>query len=583
MNIGHINTKKIAIIGLSLSMIFLIMATSACSISKKNVDKQNLIELPYTLLPIGDIQPEGWVLQTLEAMRDGMTGHLDELWEDVGPNCGWIGGTGPAWERPVYWLDGLVPLAYILNDQKLINKGQRYIEWILSSQREDGFFGQVEDPTRKFGENERYLAYVEKMKEDWWPRMVVLKVLESYYDATGDQRVIDFMLKYFQYQQANIEEKQLDHWSHWSKTRGGENLASIYWLYRKTDEKWLLELGEVIFSQTRDWTERLESSYPEDWHVVNTGMGIKQPAIWYQYSQDKRYIDAVKYGIEALKKFHGQPTGMFSGDELLHGTNPTHGTELCAVVEYMFSLETVLQITGDVYFADILERVTYNALPTQITDNFNARQYYQTPNQIEISNKWHNYTTQHEGYVENNFGFETGYGCCTANLHQGWPKFVRNLWYKTDDGGVAALIYSSSKLQTKLDNGTVVKFREETDYPFDEKIMFTYDGDEAVFPLHLRIPAWSSGATVKINDEVFAQPDSATVVKVNREWKKNDVVELHLPMKISISHWHERAASIEWGTLVFALKIGESWKQVNDDALRPTYKVKPTTPWNYGL
>ncbi|MBU1064260.1 hypothetical protein KKC74_05575, partial [bacterium] len=108
MNIGHINTKKIAIIELSLAMIFLIMANSACSINKKNVDKQNLIELPYILLPIGDIQPEGWVLQTLEAMRDGMTGHLDELWEDVGPNCGWIGGSGPAWERPVYWLDGLV-------------------------------------------------------------------------------------------------------------------------------------------------------------------------------------------------------------------------------------------------------------------------------------------------------------------------------------------------------------------------------------------------------------------------------------------------------------------------------------------
>jgi len=583
MNIGHINTKKIAIIELSLAMIFLIMANSACSINKKNVDKQNLIELPYILLPIGDIQPEGWVLQTLEAMRDGMTGHLDELWEDVGPNCGWIGGSGPAWERPVYWLDGLVPLAYVLNDKNLIDKSQKYIEWILKSQRDDGFFGQVEDTTRVFGENEGYLAYVEKMKQDWWPRMVALKVLESYYDATADQRVIDFMLKYFEYQRANIEEKQLDEWSHWSKTRGGENLANIYWLYRMTDEKWLLELGEVIFSQTRDWTERLESPYPEDWHVVNTGMGIKQPAIWYQSSQDKRYIDAVKHGIEALKKHHGQPSGMFSGDELLHGTNPTHGTELCAVVEYMFSLETVIQITGDVYYADILERVTYNALPTQCTDNFNARQYYQAPNQIEISNNWHNYTTQHKGYVENSFGFETGYGCCTANLHQGWPKFVRNLWYKTNDGGVAALIYSSSKLSTKLDNGTVVKFHEKTNYPFGEKIIFTYDGDNAVFPLHLRIPAWSIGATVKINDEVFSQPDSATIVKVNREWKKNDVVELHLPMKISISHWHERAASIEWGTLVFALKIGEDWKQINDDDLRPTYEVHATTPWNYGL
>ncbi|HCK98696.1 MAG TPA: hypothetical protein DHW42_01130 [Candidatus Marinimicrobia bacterium] len=204
----------------------LLAASETRSSSSYVFNRSLLVELEYTLLPLGDIQPQGWLRHTLEAMRDGMTGHLDELWEDVGPNCGWIGGSGPAWERPVYWLDGLVPLAYILNDQKLINKGQKYIEWILNSQREDGFFGQVEDTTRKFGENEHYLAYVEKMKEDWWPRMVALKVLQSYYDATVDQRVIDFMLKYFKYQQANIEEKQLDHWSHWSKTRGGENLAS---------------------------------------------------------------------------------------------------------------------------------------------------------------------------------------------------------------------------------------------------------------------------------------------------------------------------------------------------------------------
>lgn len=564
-------------------VLFFLIFTFACTKGEKKVTEQVLIELPYTMLNIGEIQPQGWLRHTLEAMCDGMTGHLDELWEDVGPNCGWLGGTGPAWERPVYWLDGLVPLAYILSDRELISKGNRYIEWILSSQREDGFFGQVEDTSRVFTEDESYEAYAEKLKEDWWPRMVALKVLQSYYDATSDQRVIDFMLKYFKYQKANIEEKPLDYWSHWAKSRGGENLASIYWLYRKTGEKWLLDLGEIIFSQTENWTERFENPYPEDWHGVNTAMGIKQPVIWYQYSKDERFVRAVKQGIEALEKLHGQPTGMFSGDEMLHGTNPTHGTELCTVVEYMFSLESILQVTGDTYYADILERVAFNALPTQCTDNFDSRQYYQTPNQIEISNKWHNYATQHEGHLENNFGFETGYGCCTANLHQGWPKFVRNLWYKTNDGGVAALIYSSSKLSTMLDNGKVIKFYEETNYPFDETIKFIYTGDTAKFSLHLRIPEWSDDAIIKVNGDVFSQPAPASITKIKREWEKNDIVELYLPMKISISHWHEGAASVEWGTLVFALKIGEDWKQINYDDLHPIYEVHATMPWNYAL
>jgi len=60
-------------------------------------------------------------------------------------------------------------------------------------------------------------------------------------------------------------------------------------------------------------------------------------------------------------------------------------------------------------------------------------------------------------------------------------------------------------------------------------------------------------------------------------------VELTLPMEVTFSNWYERAAGIEWGTLVFALKIGESWEQINDDSLRPTYQVKPTSPWNYAL
>ena len=121
MNFLHCGNKRTVLIGLFAAILIL---SVECSKSEKTIKEQTLMGLSYSLLPIGDIQPEGWVLNTLEAMRDGMTGHLDELWEDVGPDCGWIGGSGPAWERPVYWLDGLVPLAYILNDQKLIDKGQ---------------------------------------------------------------------------------------------------------------------------------------------------------------------------------------------------------------------------------------------------------------------------------------------------------------------------------------------------------------------------------------------------------------------------------------------------------------------------
>ncbi|MCK4894915.1 MAG: glycoside hydrolase family 127 protein, partial [Calditrichia bacterium] len=341
-----------------------------------------LSESPYIQLPLGAVQPQGWVLEQLQLSAEGMTGHLDEIWRDVGPDNGWLGGDGDAWERGPYWLDGLLPLAYILKDEALIAKANKWVEAVLTSQREDGYFGPIPDTTKTFDDTRwgRRQAWQEKAKMDWWPHMVMLKVLQQYYEATGDERVIDFMLKYFKYQQANLPSKPLNHWSHWAKTRGGENLASVYWLYNRTGEHFLLDLGAMIFEQTRDWTDRFTSGFPESWHGVNTGMGIKQPVVWYQYSKDEKYLKAVKQGIHDLMKFHGQVEGLWSGDELLHGTDPTYGTELCTVVEYMFSLETLIQITGDPEYMDILERVAYNALPAQVKADFTGRQYYQMPN-----------------------------------------------------------------------------------------------------------------------------------------------------------------------------------------------------------
>ncbi|HEY6082149.1 MAG TPA: hypothetical protein VIU45_01750, partial [Chitinophagaceae bacterium] len=81
-------------------------------------NKAPLLPKPYLELPIGAIQPRGWLKTQLVKMRNGMTGHLDSLYSQVvGKRNGWLGGDGDVWERGPYWLDGLVPLAYILNDE----------------------------------------------------------------------------------------------------------------------------------------------------------------------------------------------------------------------------------------------------------------------------------------------------------------------------------------------------------------------------------------------------------------------------------------------------------------------------------
>ena len=75
--------------------------------------------------------------------------------------------------------------------------------------------------------------------------MVMLKIMQQYYSATGDERVIDFMSRYFRYQLATLPSTPLGRWTFWAEYREGDNLQAVYWLYNITGERFLLELGEL--------------------------------------------------------------------------------------------------------------------------------------------------------------------------------------------------------------------------------------------------------------------------------------------------------------------------------------------------
>lgn len=113
--------------------------------------------------------------------------------------------------------------------------------------------------------------------------------------------------------------------------------------------------------------------------------------VYYQRSNDPAHVAAVKKGFADIRRYIGLPTGLYGGDEALHGAAPTQGSELCTAVEMMYSLEEMAEITGDVQFADHLERVAFNALPTQATDAYDARQYYQQVNQVMITDHRRNF------------------------------------------------------------------------------------------------------------------------------------------------------------------------------------------------
>ncbi|MBC7320879.1 glycoside hydrolase family 127 protein, partial [bacterium] len=467
---------------------------------------------------------------------------------------------------------------------RLIEKANKWVNWSLNSQTEEGNFGPQDNL-------------------DWWPRMVMLKALIQYYEAMKDDRVIEFMRRYFIYQRRHIEKRPLENWA---MARGAENIYSIYWLYNITGDGFLLDLAEIIFKQTLDWID-IFTNFPYtrpikfyyDWnkfkdlkfhelinyhshHVVNVAMGIKYPALYYQFTGKEEHRRAIGLAIDNLTRYHGVANGMFTGDEHLSGRNPSQGTELCAVVEYMFSLQNVIKVSEkNVRYIDLLEKVAYNALPAAFTEDMCAHQYDQQVNQVLVSiakRDWYNNNDD-----SNIFGLEPNFGCCTANMHQGWPKFVKNLWFATLDGGLSAIVYAPNTVNTKI-NDVDIMIKEETDYPFNENIRFTISCQErVVFPLRLRIPLWCDSPEIRVNGRELSNITRGKYYKIIREWKDGDTIELRLPMRIRANSWFNNSISIERGPLVFALKIEEERRKIKGNDPFNDWEIYPKSPWNYAL
>lgn len=551
-----------------------------------------LLPLAFSPLPLGAVRPTGWLLRQLQIQADGLGGHLDEFWPDVGQSR-WIGGDAEGWERGPYWLDGFAPLAFLLNDERLITRAQRWVNEILARQGDDGWLGPVHDPTDK-----------RRVAHDPWPVFVALKALAQYQEATGDERVVPAMTRFLRMLDGLLDRQPL---FDWGRYRWPDLALPIFWLHERTGEGWLLDLAAKSYRQSFDWgahfasfpepyraKQRLDQIFPPDKaeghtyafdhasHVVNNAMGIKQPGVWYRLSGDKADRDAARAIIATLDRYHGQASGAFSGDEHLAGTSPSQGTELCAVVEYMYSLETLASITGDAALGDRLEQLAFNALPATFTPDMWAHQYVQQANQVQcVVTEDRVYTNN--GPDANIYGLEPNFGCCTANMHQGWPKLATSLWMRSADGGLAAVAYAPCVVRAEV-GGALVELETITDYPFNEAIRITLRTDKpARFPLHLRVPAWATGATLSIGDAGVVALKPGENHREEREWAGETAVTLRLPMAVRAERRHNNSVALHYGPLLLALNIDAEWRQLRGEPPHADWELLPASPWNYAL
>lgn len=511
-----------------------------------------------------EIKPSGWLKQQLEIQAKGLSGNLDKVWRDVRESA-WIGGSGEGCERVPYWLDGFIPLAYLLENEDMIERAKKYIDTIISFQQPDGWICPCK--------NEEISTY------DTWAVLLIGKVLTVYYECSGDEKIPEVIYKVFKnfYNLLKTEKiKLID----WGKYRWFEGFIAIDFLYRLYPEEWLVELAKILKKQGIDYNELIHlwkiplNKWILDTHIVNLCMMLKSEAV----SSDilgQSYTDNADrlYGI--LKQYNGTPVELFTGDECLSGVSPIQGIELCSVVELMYSYELLYAYTGDKKWAERLEVLAFNALPATVSDDMWSHQYVQMSNQIacqKFPGKSLFRTISEEAHL---FGLEPHFGCCTANFGQGWPKFALSAFMYTENEIVSA-IPIPSELKTKDINIVL-----ETQYPFDYSFKYTITTNKD-FTFKIRIPSWAKN--VKVDGKAFMGDEA--VFEINKV-ECREILITYNPEPVVQKRAYD-LNTVQCGPLIFAVPIQyekKMYEYERDGVERKfpycDYEYIPVSDWNY--
>ena len=258
-------------------------------------------------------------------------------------------------------------------------------------------------------------------------------------------------------------------------------------------------------------------------------------SIWDDVTYRKMYItgacgslydgvspDGTSYNPTDVQKIHqayGRPFQL---------PNATAHTETCANIGNVLWNWRMLQITADAKYADIVELALYNSVLSGM--NLEGNKFlYNNPLNVSVDlpfqQRWGNLR---EGYIALS-------NCCAPNVTRTVAE-IGNYAYSLTKEGLYINLYGSNHLNTNTEEGGKIHLHQETNYPWEGAISITIDtAPKEEYALFLRIPGWSNGATVMINNKaVDASIVSGTYLKLEQKWKKGDVISLNLPMPVEV-------------------------------------------------
>ena len=528
----------------------------------------------YSFLKSENVKPRGWLRRQLVLEAEGLCGNLDKVWPDVRDSA-WIGGSCEGWERVPYWLDGFVPLAYLLENEDMINRAKFYVDKILEHQQADGWICPVEPENRK--------------QYDTWAVLLISKVLVRYYECSGDERIPDVIYRVMKNFYELLLRGEVSVFN-WGSHRWYEGFPALNLLWKLHGEEWIRALAKLLkqygfdYHQAEALWERPLNRWRYDTHIVNLCQMLKSEVLSCDLLEEEE-SGLAEYYYQVLRRTNGTAVGTFTGDECLSGISPTQGTELCSVVELMDSMEQLYAYTGDPVWAERLETVAFNALPATVTEDMWAHQYLQMVNQIDCTpfpGKSHFRTNNSEAH---RFGLQPHFGCCTANFGQGWPKLALSAFLQAEDGILSAVAIPA-ELQTTW-QGTEVKITLDSDYPFRNSYRYTVECSDATnMKLFVRIPSFAKGLLVNGK----AQSAKKGMVVIAGFAKGVTCIDIAFSATPVLEKRPNCMTSLRYGSLIFSVPVEAEVKRVEYERNGVErkypycdYDYKGVSDWNFAF
>jgi hypothetical protein len=526
----------------------------------------------FSELPVGAVKARGWIAGWLGRQVRGLTGHPENMGYPY--DTVMFGGKIPPptvkhgenwwpYEQSGYFFDASVRLGLLLDDPAAKEIPAGLMEYVLSHSGPE-----------KIGES------------TWgWPNAVAGRALIAQYSATGDPAAAEVLRTYLL-------------GSHIGGGRDGYVAEEALYLYGLTGDERLRKIAETQYdryflsdSHSFSHEEKIRGAAIRE-HGVTTAEQFKLLPLMYAYTGDTKALELAKLAYAKVTAESLMPDGGMVSSENL-GTaafNSMH--ETCDITDWSWSFGHMLMASGEGRWGDCIERATFNALPGAVTKDFKQLQYFSSANQVLAS------STACTRIAMTRMSYRAAHEteCCSGNVNRAMPNYVTRMWMKADDG-LAAGLYGPCEVRTKI-NGHAVQIVAETEYPFRDTVTFRVKlARPATFSLHLRIPEWCNGATVRVNGKASAAAAAGAFAIVRREFRDGDAVTLRLPMKVAMEEWFGgKAAVVRRGPLVYSLKIAEKRVESTQEpeAIRrvlkgnevegfPAVEFFPQTEWRYGV